>query len=82
MSIDMGLLYKTNSRLAGTFFQQAMKFMIENELDPVLGHDIRSWSTLTEAIELLHYGSHEDKIIMVPKFDDMIQVNWPRCLRY
>jgi NADPH:quinone reductase-like Zn-dependent oxidoreductase len=77
MSIDMSLLYKTDSKLAGAFFQQAMNFMTENDLDPVLSHGIKSWSTLMRTIELLRNGSNEDKIIMVPKFNDVILVNWP-----
>jgi acyl transferase domain-containing protein/NADPH:quinone reductase-like Zn-dependent oxidoreductase/SAM-dependent methyltransferase len=77
MSIDMSLLYKTNSRLAGALFQKAMNFMTENDLEPVQDHEIKPWSALTETIELLRNGRNGDKIIMIPKFDDMILVSWP-----
>jgi acyl transferase domain-containing protein/NADPH:quinone reductase-like Zn-dependent oxidoreductase/SAM-dependent methyltransferase len=74
-SIDTDLLYKENSRSVRACFRESMKFITENQFDSFPVYETKSWSELPEAIDSLRKGTNKDKVVIVPKTNDMILVS-------
>lgn len=73
-SVNMAYLRQQNVKFAGRIFQEAMKFVMNEKLQAVSPIDLRSWSKLTEAIEMVQNEKYTSRAIMVPTTGDQVLV--------
>jgi len=74
-SVDMGFLYDKNIKLAGKIFQEAMKFVTKHGLPATPNIDVKPWSKLAEAMELVQNEKHVERVVMVPEDNDLVLVS-------
>ncbi|KAI8931497.1 hypothetical protein NX059_011163 [Plenodomus lindquistii] len=73
-SVDIASLYAQKPRLAGRVFQEAMAFATENLVQQNSQVEVRSWSQLSEAIELVQDAKVLKSVVMTFTVTDQVLV--------
>ncbi|KAF2847520.1 polyketide synthase-like protein [Plenodomus tracheiphilus IPT5] len=73
-SVDIASLYAQKSRLAAKVFQEAMTFATENLLQEGPRMEVKPWSQLPEAIELVQDSKSLTSVIMKPTSEDQVLI--------